>query len=78
MCSLSAIGVRTLMVEGGASVIASFLNSGFVDRLIVTVSPTLVGNGVGYDVGEVSVSILADIIVYEWWADSQSLLRCHT
>jgi len=37
------------MVEGGATVISSFLSSGLVDRLIVTVCPTLVGGkGVAY------------------------------
>ena len=46
----------TLMVEGGASIISSFLNSGRVDSLIVTVAPTLVGedgvaaNGAGNNV----------------------------
>lgn len=33
----------TLMVEGGARVISSLLQSGLVDTLIVTVAPTLVG-----------------------------------
>ncbi|KAL1749272.1 dihydrofolate reductase-like domain-containing protein [Schizophyllum fasciatum] len=43
-------GVRSLMVEGGAGVIKSFLNEGgVVDTLILTVAPTLVGeDGVGY------------------------------
>ncbi|KAG8219593.1 dihydrofolate reductase-like domain-containing protein, partial [Butyriboletus roseoflavus] len=54
--------IRSVMVEGGASVIGSFLNeasqprypgeSPVVDTLIVTVAPTLVGdNGLGYTVG---------------------------
>ncbi|GAA5853497.1 hypothetical protein JCM8547_002478 [Rhodosporidiobolus lusitaniae] len=34
---------RSLMVEGGASVITSFLASGLVDLVIVTVAPVLVG-----------------------------------
>ena len=48
------------MVEGGASVIKSFLDAsqgGVVDTIIVTVAPTFVGeDGVGYGVqlGEVS------------------------
>ena len=36
-------GIRTLMVEGGASVITSFLQAQLVDRLIVTIAPMMVG-----------------------------------
>ncbi|TDL28068.1 bacterial bifunctional deaminase-reductase [Rickenella mellea] len=44
--------VRSLMVEGGATVISSFLISGHVDNLIVTVAPTFVGEeGLSYEVG---------------------------
>lgn len=42
-------GIRSLMVEGGAEVITSFLTEQLVDRLIVTIAPMLVGGlrGVG-------------------------------
>ncbi|EJD04204.1 bacterial bifunctional deaminase-reductase [Fomitiporia mediterranea MF3/22] len=52
---LQKIGIRSLMVEGGATVISSFLQSGLVHSLIVTVCPTIVGDeGIAYDVkGEV-------------------------
>lgn len=54
LLELQDMGVKSLMVEGGASVISSFINSGVVDRLVVTVSPTLVGDeGVPYNVGKV-------------------------
>ena len=36
-------GVSSLMVEGGAKVIASFLTAQLVDRLVVTISPRLMG-----------------------------------
>ena len=36
-------GLQTLMVEGGAGVITSFLAGRWVDRLIVTISPALIG-----------------------------------
>lgn len=36
-------GLQSLMVEGGATVIASFLAAGLVDRVVVTVAPLLVG-----------------------------------
>jgi len=54
--------IRSVMVEGGASVIDTFMNQAFqprgsgespvVDTLIVTVAPTIVGDdGLGYTVG---------------------------
>ena len=50
---LSEKGIGSLMVEGGAQIIQSFLRSGLVDELIVTIAPTFVGGGeeetVGYD-----------------------------
>ncbi len=40
--ALSAGGVRSVMVEGGAEVIASFLKAGLFSQVVITVSPTLV------------------------------------
>jgi 2,5-diamino-6-(ribosylamino)-4(3H)-pyrimidinone 5'-phosphate reductase len=40
---LASRGVRQLMVEGGASVLASFLRSASVDELTIYVAPVLVG-----------------------------------
>lgn len=59
---LHELDIRSAMVEGGASVIGTFLNqasqprypeeSPVVDTLIITVAPTLVGDdGLGYTVG---------------------------
>ncbi|KAH9897863.1 bifunctional deaminase-reductase [Cubamyces lactineus] len=59
LAALRESGVRSLMVEGGARVIRSFLSAAqrsadagtqkAVDALVVTVAPTLVGSaGVGY------------------------------
>ncbi|KAF8204042.1 dihydrofolate reductase-like domain-containing protein [Pholiota molesta] len=49
--TLRTLGVTSLMVEGGARIIASFLaEPGAVDVLLITVAPVLVGStGVGYD-----------------------------
>ena len=49
-------GIRTLMVEGGATIIDTFLAESaraepnpIIDTLIITIAPTLVGDeGVGY------------------------------
>ncbi|KAF9454161.1 dihydrofolate reductase [Macrolepiota fuliginosa MF-IS2] len=47
---LRRLGINSLMVEGGARIIDSFLNAcSFIDTLLVTVAPTLVGShGVAY------------------------------
>jgi GTP cyclohydrolase II len=43
--TLLEYGVRSLLVEGGARVITSFLSTGAADRLIVGIAPRLVGAG---------------------------------
>lgn len=43
VAKLGELGVTTLMVEGGAQVITSFICSRLVDQVIVTVAPVLVG-----------------------------------
>lgn len=43
LLKLSQLGINTLMVEGGAAIISSFLSSHLVDRLVLTISPMLVG-----------------------------------
>jgi riboflavin biosynthesis pyrimidine reductase len=46
LAELRRSGVRSLMVEGGAAVITSLLAAAAVDRLVVSVSPILLGAGV--------------------------------
>lgn len=54
---LCGMEIRSLMVEGGAKIISSFLQSGLVNSAVITVAPKLIGSdGVGYDVGHESVS----------------------
>jgi riboflavin-specific deaminase-like protein len=43
--ALRGTGIRSLLVEGGAGVITSFLSSGLVDRLIVGIAPRVLGSG---------------------------------
>jgi len=38
-------GIRSLMVEGGAGLAASFLAGGFVDRLVIFRAPVILGEG---------------------------------
>jgi GTP cyclohydrolase II len=40
---LSEIGIKHLMVEGGASVITSFLAGRQVDRVMITIAPVIIG-----------------------------------
>lgn len=42
---LDSIGIDSLLVEGGSSVITSILGSGAADRLIVSIAPTVLGAG---------------------------------
>ena len=43
MAKLADMQINSIMVEGGAQVITSFINSQLVDQFIITVSPRLVG-----------------------------------
>jgi GTP cyclohydrolase II len=46
LAELRRSGVQTLMAEGGSAVITSLLAAGAVDRLVVSISPTVVGAGI--------------------------------
>jgi GTP cyclohydrolase II len=54
LSKLADMGITSLMVEGGAQVITSFITSRLVDQVIVTVAPVLVG---GLRVLESSLSL---------------------
>jgi diaminohydroxyphosphoribosylaminopyrimidine deaminase / 5-amino-6-(5-phosphoribosylamino)uracil reductase len=45
--TLAADGVRSLLLEGGPTLAASFLMAGLVDKLLVFVAPRLAGEGAG-------------------------------
>jgi GTP cyclohydrolase II len=45
MATLLAGGIRSVLVEGGARVITSFLSSGLADRLVVGIAPRVLGSG---------------------------------
>lgn len=47
LAALAAEGVQSLLLEGGATIAASFLVAGLVDKLLVFVAPTLAGDGPG-------------------------------
>jgi riboflavin-specific deaminase-like protein len=46
LAQLRRSGVESLMVEGGRAVITSLFAAGKVDRLVVSISPTVIGAGI--------------------------------
>jgi 2,5-diamino-6-(ribosylamino)-4(3H)-pyrimidinone 5'-phosphate reductase len=77
---LRSLDIRSVMVEGGASVIGSFLAEApintdgelcsIVDTVIVTVAPTFVGDdGVGYGIGLSSDQVLGSLL---FWMEAKS------
>src|SRR3954467_12298138 len=56
---LRSLGVASLLVEGGGRVITSMLGAGAADRVVVSMSPTIIGAGVEA-VGSLGVSRVAE------------------
>jgi GTP cyclohydrolase II len=59
--TLRALGVRSLLVEGGGRVITSFFSEKLVDRLVVAIAPTIMGTGVDA-VGDLGVARVAESV----------------
>ena len=59
LAELYDLGVRSLMVEGGAALITSLLRDRLVDRLAVCIAPKVLGSGIEA-VGDLGVRELAD------------------
>jgi GTP cyclohydrolase II len=57
--TLRALGVGSLLVEGGARVITSFFAERLVDRLVVGIAPTIMGTGIDA-VGDLGVARVAE------------------
>lgn len=61
--ALHLAGIASVMVEGGADVINSMLESGLVDSVIITIGPVFLGkNGV-----EVSPHVATSLDNVKWW-----------
>ena len=56
---LRSLGVASLLVEGGGRVITSMLRAAAADRVVVSLSPTIIGSGVEA-VGAIGVDRVAD------------------
>jgi riboflavin-specific deaminase-like protein len=61
LAGLGDLGVRSMMVEGGAALITALLREGLVDRLAVCVAPKILGAGIDA-VGDLGIRDLADSI----------------
>ncbi|UXM93453.1 bifunctional diaminohydroxyphosphoribosylaminopyrimidine deaminase/5-amino-6-(5-phosphoribosylamino)uracil reductase RibD [Paenarthrobacter sp. JL.01a] len=67
-------GVRHVMVEGGSSILSTFLAAGLVDELIVYLAPTLLGSGTPA-LNDLGIGTLADAQHWEWDAASGGSVR---
>jgi GTP cyclohydrolase II len=56
---LLSLGVSSLLVEGGGRVLTSMLRAGAADRIVVSLSPTIIGSGIEA-VGPLGVDRVAD------------------
>ena len=59
--TLRALGVGSLLVEGGARVITSFFAEKLIDRLVVAIAPTIMGTGIDA-VGDLGVARVAESV----------------
>jgi 5-amino-6-(5-phosphoribosylamino)uracil reductase/diaminohydroxyphosphoribosylaminopyrimidine deaminase/5-amino-6-(5-phosphoribosylamino)uracil reductase len=62
LSGLHSLGVRSVMVEGGAALITSFLYERLVDRLAVCIAPKILGRGIEA-VGDLGISDLTDSLI---------------
>ncbi|ACZ40709.1 RibD family protein [Sphaerobacter thermophilus] len=58
---LRELGIRTLLIEGGARTITAALRAGVVDRLAVCIAPKILGAGIEA-VGDLGIDRLADAL----------------
>ncbi len=57
-------GIKSILVEGGAKVITSFINKNLVDKLILITAPRLLGNGIS-TIGNLNKKMMTDAIEFE-------------
>jgi riboflavin-specific deaminase-like protein len=60
---LAAMGVRSLLVEGGGRLITSFLRRCLVDRLVICIAPKVLGTGIDA-VGDLDIRRLSDALTF--------------
>ena len=56
--------IQSIMVEGGSAVISSFIRSGLMDCLCITITPKFIGSrglsSVGFDIGDGNVDLIPE------------------
>jgi diaminohydroxyphosphoribosylaminopyrimidine deaminase / 5-amino-6-(5-phosphoribosylamino)uracil reductase len=62
LSELCTLGVRSIMVEGGAALITSFLCERLVDRMAVCIAPKILGRGIEA-VGDLGICDLNDSLI---------------
>jgi riboflavin-specific deaminase-like protein len=62
LSELHALGVRSVMVEGGAALITAFFCEQLVDRLAVCIAPKILGRGIEA-VGDLGIQDLSDSLI---------------
>ena len=62
LSELHALGVRSVMVEGGAALITAFFCERLVDRLAVCIAPKILGRGIEA-VGDLGIQDLSDSLI---------------
>ena len=60
----ASFGLKSILVEGGPTLVTSFLKSGFVDKIVVIVSPSLIGSGTD-SIGELEVKRISQAVRLE-------------
>jgi diaminohydroxyphosphoribosylaminopyrimidine deaminase/5-amino-6-(5-phosphoribosylamino)uracil reductase len=62
--TLGDMGVSSVLVEGGSSIITSLLKDGLVDRLVVIVAPKLIGRGVEA-VADLGIRMISEALAFK-------------
>jgi diaminohydroxyphosphoribosylaminopyrimidine deaminase / 5-amino-6-(5-phosphoribosylamino)uracil reductase len=63
LARLADRGIRSLMVEGGAAIVTSLLRLAAVDRMVISIAPKLVGDGLEA-IGDLGIRRLGDAICF--------------
>ena len=63
LARLAGLGVRSVLVEGGARIVTSLLRAGLVNRLVICIATKLVGAGIEA-VGDLRIRELADALTF--------------
>jgi len=64
LASLGKMNITTLLVEGGSGALTSFLSQRLADKIIVSIAPIVIGQGIN-SVGDLGIRWLDDSIKFE-------------